>query len=99
MNTYNKQQQYRPHYKRKEVKVYLLGEYILRLTEANHKSVYYKEVESGDCTTYNLSFDMMIGIGYGCGVWKDSGKGFLDVVGSVDDWKRFYSLVNREFEA
>ena len=97
MNAYYKKES-KPYYRRKEVKVYLLGEYILRLTEATHKSVYYKEVETDECTQYNVSFDMMIGIGYGCGVWKDSGKGFLEVVGNVDDWKRFYNLVNRQFE-
>ena len=96
MNTYVNQS--KPYYnKRKEVKLFLNGDYIVRLTEANHKSVYYKEVD-GDCTQYNVSFDMMIGIGYGSGVWKDSGKGFLEVTGTADDWKRFYSLVNRQFE-
>lgn len=95
MNTYNK----KTFYKKKEVKIYLLGEYLLHISEASRKSVYYKEVGTGESTLYNISFDMMIGIGYGCGVWKDSGRGFLDITGSVEDWHKFYALVNRKFDA
>ena len=87
----------KPYYKKKAVKIYLLGEHILTIVERNHKSVYYNEVSTGNSTVYNISFDMMIGIGYGSEVWVDSRKGFLSIVGTEENWHKFYALVNRDF--
>lgn len=80
--------------KRKEARLFLENDLIVKISEASNNTTDYKEVKHKSLTRYNMSFEKLIGIGLGSGVWQEK-SGILEVTGDSGDWCKFYNLLDK----